>query len=177
MKPEFDILLPESEVNARVDFLADTLSLKLKDDCIAVCLLTGGIWFASDITRALSRLGHALSFDCLWLSSYGDGHKSNDLRVVSPAQRPVHGHQVLLLDDVLDSGCSLRFAKQMMLENGASEVITAVFARKPDPLKDGIVRDFEVDHFAWEAPARYLVGYGLDSGGKYRELPFIAALD
>ena len=75
------------------------------------------------------------------------------------------------LDDVYDSGRTLDFARQHMLTKGASEVITCALARKPHAPEGGI------DFHALEAPARYLVGYGMDDAGRFRGLPFIGALD
>jgi len=95
----------------------------------------------------------------------------------APLQRSVSGRQVIIMDDVLDTGASLKIAREIVMEAGASEVLTAVFARKPDPLKDGARRETDADFTAWEAPARYLVGYGLDDGGCFRALPYIGALD
>jgi hypoxanthine phosphoribosyltransferase len=171
------VLLNEEDVRNHVTAIARQISERLRPDCVGVCLLTGGIWFAADLTRALFSLGHNLAFDALWLSSYGDGRESGTLLIRAPLQRPVEGRQVLIIDDVLDTGKSLTIARDICLEAGASEVMTAVFARKPDPVQDGQPRQTEVDFAAWEAPNRYLVGYGLDSGGLYRALPYIGAMD
>jgi len=171
------VLLPEAEVQERVAALGALIALYVKPDCVCVCLLTGGIWFAADLTRALDRAGKPTAFDALWLSSYGDGHESGAMLIRSPLQRSVAGRQVLIIDDVLDTGASLKIARDIVLEAGAAEVLTAVFARKPDPLKDGARREIEADFTAWEAPNRYLVGYGLDDGGLYRSLPYIGAMD
>ena len=171
------VLLPEAEVQERVAVLGGLIAHYIKPDCVCVCLLTGGIWFAADLTRALDRAGKATAFDALWLSSYGDGRESGTLLIRSPLQRSVEGRQVLIIDDVLDTGASLKIARDIVLEAGASEVLTAVFARKPDPLKDGAKREIEADFTAWDAPDRYLVGYGLDDGGLYRSLPYIGAMD
>jgi hypoxanthine phosphoribosyltransferase len=171
------VLLPEAELQTLVTRLGDEIAPVIKPGCVCVCLLTGGIWFAADLTRALDRAGKPTAFDALWLSSYGDGRESGTLLIRSPLQRPVEGRQVLIIDDVLDSGSSLKIARDLVLEAGAAEVLTAVFARKPDPLKDGARREIEADYVAWEAPNRYLVGYGLDDGGLYRSLPYIGAMD
>ena len=171
------VLLSEAEVAERVAALADLLDIYLKPDCVAICLLTGGIWFAADLTRALARLGHAVAFDALWLSSYGDKREPGSMLIRAPLQRPVEGRQVLIIDDVLDTGASLKIAAEIARDAGAAEVLTCVFARKPDPLKEGARREVEADFTAWEAPDRFLVGYGLDHGGLYRSLPYIGALD
>lgn len=171
------VLLDENAVRDHVTDLARRIAPRLKPDCVGVCLLTGGIWFAADLTRALFHLGHNLAFDALWLSSYGDGRESGTLLIRAPLQRSVEGRQVLIIDDVLDTGKSLSVAGDICREAGATEVLTAVFARKPDPEQDGQIRQTDVDFAAWEAPNRYLVGYGLDSGGLYRALPYIGAMD
>lgn len=171
------VLLPETEVQACVAALGEKIAPAIKPGCVCVCLLTGGIWFAADLTRTLDRAGKPTAFDALWLSSYGDGRESGTLLIRSPLQRSVEGRQVLIIDDVLDTGASLKIARDLVREAGAAEVLTAVFARKPDPLKDGARREIEADYVAWEAPERYLVGYGLDDGGLYRSLPYIGAMD
>ena len=172
------VLLSEDEVQERVQVLADLMVDYIKPNCVGVCLLTGGIWFAADLSRALNRAGRDIAFDALWLSSYADGRESSGTMLIrAPLQRSVEGRQVLIMDDVLDTGASLNIAREIAFEAGAAEVLTAVFARKPDPLREGARRETEADFTAWDAPARYLVGYGLDDGGKYRALPYIGALD
>lgn len=168
------VLLTEDDVRRAVEALAAKIAPHVDDDTVAVCLLTGGLWFAADLTRALSRLGKNLLFDCLWVGSYGDDHASSGkLKTHAPLQRSVQGRKVLILDDVFDSGLCLTEAARMMRTEGATEVLTAVFARKPWPSERPSTPDF----VAWEAPGRYLVGYGLDSAGAYRGLPFVGALD
>jgi hypoxanthine phosphoribosyltransferase len=172
--PAFTVLLTEDEVRERVDRVAAEIAPAVDDETVAICLLKGGIWFAADLTRALARLGRMVRFDALWLASYGDGRESSGECVVrAGVQRPVQGRRVLVVDDVFDSGLSLRESVRLMREAGAAEIRTAVFARKPWPER----RDVEPDFVAWEAPARYLVGYGLDTAGRMRGFPGVAALD
>lgn len=167
-------LLDATEVARRVEALADVLAPRVDDETVAVCLLTGGLWFAADLTRALARRGRDLLFDCLWLASYGDARAtSGEVRERAGLQRPVTGRRVLVLDEVVDSGLSLQAARRICLEAGAREVVTAVFARKPWPQP----RAAEPDHVAWEAPGRFLVGYGMDASGRLRGLPGVSALD
>ena len=166
-------LLTEPEIAAAVRGLAARLAPRLAPDAIAVCLLTGGIWFASDLTRALANLGRPLSFDAIWMSSYGDGTQSSGTgAVVAGLQRPLSGRQVLILDDVLETGTSLEAARTLVLKAGASEVLTVVFALKPSSRPGRR----PPDAFAWEAPDRFLVGYGMDAAGAFRTLPWIGAL-
>jgi len=168
------VLLSEAEVSARVDALAANIAPHIDDDTIAVCLLTGGLWFCADLTRALSRLGRNVGFDALWLASYGDERASRGrCEVRADLQRPLTGRTALVVDDVFDTGLSLSEAARLVRDAGAGRVLTAVFARKPWPTQ----RAIEPDFVGWEAPARFLVGYGMDAAGAYRGLPYIGALD
>ena len=172
--PTPTVLLPEVEVARIVADLARRLAQVTDDETVAAVLLTGGLWFAADLTRALSRLGRHVRFDALWLASYGDEQSSRGkIDVYAPFQRPIAGRKVLILDDVFDTGLSLAEAVRIAKEAGAAEVLTCVFARKPWPLP----RAPEPDFVGWEAPDRFLVGYGLDHAGALRGLPDICALD
>ena len=167
-------LLSAEEVARRVEAIAAQIAPRIDDQTVVVCLLSGGIWFAADLMRALAGHGRNPIFDALWLSSYADGRKSTG-RIEMPAamQRPVLDRRVLLVDDVIESGLSLAEAARIAAEAGAGEVLAAVFAAKPWPE----ARPREPDFIAWQAPDRFLVGYGLDAAGRYRGLPGVWAAD
>ncbi|TAL35116.1 phosphoribosyltransferase [Phenylobacterium sp.] len=168
------VLISEAEVAERIETLAQAIAPRIDDETVVVCLLTGGIWFAADITRALARRGRVVRFDALWLASYKDERQSSGrCEVRADLQRPIAGRKALVVDDVFDTGLSLSEAARLVRDSGASEVLTAVFARKPWPTP----RAIEPDFVAWEAPGRFLVGYGLDVAGKMRGLPYIGAMD
>jgi hypoxanthine phosphoribosyltransferase len=168
------VLMNEAEVADRVDAIARQIAPRIDDDTVAICLLTGGLWFCADLMRALARLDRHVRFDALWLASYRDERVSaGRCEVRADLQRPVVGRKALIVDDVFDTGLSLSEAVRLVRDSGASEVLTAVFARKPWSTK----RAMEPDFVGWEAPARFLVGYGMDAAGAYRGLPFIGAMD
>ncbi|MGZ3378397.1 MAG: phosphoribosyltransferase [Phenylobacterium sp.] len=177
--PTPTVLLSEAEVAERVAALAVRMAPHVDDETVAVCLLTGGLWFCADLTRALSRLGRNVAFDALWLASYGDARASRGrCEVRADLQRPLVGRKALVVDDVFDTGLSLSEAARLVKDAGAAEVLTCVFATKPPPASWGpTARAIEPDFVAWEAPARFLVGYGMDAAGAYRGLPYIGALD
>lgn len=167
-----EVLLSADEIAGCVEALAHRLAPEIDDETVAVCLLIGGLWFAADLTRALARLGRPLAFEGLWLASYGDNAVSaGRCEVRAGPQRSLVGRHVLIMDDVADTGVSLAEAVRLMRAAGAARITTTVFARKPWPS-----RQIEPDHVAWEAPSRFLVGYGMDLAGRMRGLPYVGAL-
>ncbi len=166
-------ILSADDIARHVEAVAERLAPTLRADVTAVVLLIGGLWFAADLTRALAKRGRHVGFDGLWLASYGDAQASaGRCEVRAGLQRPVAGRQVLVIDDVADSGLSLAEARRLLMEAGAAEVITVVFARKPWPK-----RTTEPNFVAWEAPSRFLVGYGMDIAGVWRGLPYIGVVE
>lgn len=172
--PVPEVLVSEAEVAERVEALARQIAPRIDDETVVVCLLTGGLWFAADLTRSLARAGRMVRFDALWLASYKDERQSSGrCEVRADLQRPISGRKALVVDDVFDTGLSLSEAARLVRDSGASEVLTAVFARKPWPTP----RAMEPDFVAWEAPGRFLVGYGMDVAGRMRGLPYVGAMD
>jgi hypoxanthine phosphoribosyltransferase len=166
-------LLSGEAVARHIEALADAIAPCVDDETVVVCLLTGAIWFAADLMRALDRRGLKPLFDALWLSSYADGTTSSGvIEVRAGLQRPVNGRKVLLLDDVVESGLSLAEAVRMMRAAGATEVLTAVFACKPWPKGRSIEPDFK----GWDAPDLFLVGYGMDVAGRLRGMGGIGVM-
>ncbi|MAP94403.1 MAG: hypoxanthine phosphoribosyltransferase [Ponticaulis sp.] len=171
MTPEFDVLLDEDEVQARIATLAEELSPKLTGDWTAVTILLGASPFTTDLMRHLSNHHVHPMLDAIWLESYRDERESSGRVVVrADLSRNVKGRGVLLVDDVFDTGRTLAFAKQHLLSKGAREVLTCVLARKPKAPKEGL------DAWAYDAPDRFLVGYGMDDAGLYRGLPYLGAV-
>lgn len=165
------VLLSEQEIAARIAAMAEEIAPRIDDETVCVCLLTGGIWFSADLMRALARQGVHPLFDALWLTSYGHGRESAGNVILRTAlQYEVTGRKVLIMDDVFDTGLSLQAACEIVREAGASDVLVAVFAAKPWPKPRALTPDF----VAWkDAPASFLLGYGMDEAGRYRGLPDI----
>ena len=142
---------------------------------MAVCLLTGGLWFCADLTRALSRLGRHVGFDALWLASYGDARASlGRCEVRADLQRPLAGRTALIVDDVFDTGLSLSEAAPPGARRRRRQGHDLPFSPASPGPRSGPSSRTSV---AWEAPARFLVGYGMDAAGAFRGLPYIGALD
>jgi len=172
--PKIDTVLSESDLMARIDDLAARLAPRLTGDWSAINILIGATPFTSDLMKALARLDIHPILDALWLESYRDARESSGRVVVrADIARQVRDRGVLIIDDVFDTGRTLAFARKHLLAKGAREVITCALARKPWAPEGAE----DVDFHAFDAPPRYLVGYGMDDAGLYRGLPYIGALD
>lgn len=172
--PEIETVLSEADLMARIEDLANRLAPSLEGEWTAINILIGATPFTSDLMKALARLEIHPVLDALWLESYRDARESSGRVVVrADIAREVKDRGVLIIDDVFDTGRTLEFAKSHLLAKGAREVITCALARKPWA-PDG---ETNVDFHAFDAPGRFLVGYGMDDGGLYRGLPYIGALD
>ena len=172
--PNVKVIVSEQELSSMIDELADRLIKIVDDDWTIICILMGATFFVADLMKAMGRRGVFPKLDVLWLESYGDARESTGRIVVrADLARPVDGRKVLLVDDVFDTGRTLAFAKRHLITKGAREVVTCVLAKKADIAVDKST----VDYFAFDAPDQYLVGYGMDDGGKYRGLPVIGLVD
>lgn len=173
--PKIDVVLSEADLMARIEDLADRLAPRLSEgDWTAISILIGATPFTADLMKALARRNVHPVLDVLWLESYRDARESSGRVVVrADIARSVEGRGVVLIDDVFDTGRTLDFARGHLLAKGAREVITVALTQKPWAPRgqDG------VDYCAFDAPGRFLVGYGMDDAGLYRGLPFIGALD
>ncbi len=172
--PKIETVLAESDLMARIDDLAARLAPRLTGDWSAINILIGATPFTSDLMKALARLDVHPVLDALWLESYRDARESSGRVVVrADIARQVRDRGVLIIDDVFDTGRTLAFARKHLIAKGAREVVTCALARKPWAPEG----EDDVDFHAFDAPPRYLVGYGMDDAGLYRGLPYIGALD
>ncbi len=174
-EPDATILFDEAMIAARVDALADALadalSRDMDDEWVVIALLQGALPFAADLMRALARRGVHPVLDCLWLESYSDARESSGRVVVrADISRSVEGRRALILDDIYDSGRTIDFARAHIAAKGALETKVCAFVRKPSAPVGG------VDLVGLEAPEAFLIGYGMDDAGRWRGLPYIAAL-
>lgn len=170
--PRLRVLLDANDIAARVDKLAERLAADIDDSWTVVALLQGAIPFAADLMRALERRGRHPIYDSLWLESYRDARESSGKVVVrADISRSVEGRPVLIVDDVFDSGRTIAYARAHLAAKGAPRTLACAFVRKPQALGEAI------DAIGWDAPDAFLVGYGMDDAGRYRGLPFIAAIE
>lgn len=168
-------LYTPANINAALSRVAVEITRDLGPQFTMVPILTGGFILAADLIRALTLTGADPEVDFVQLSSYGKGRESSGLvRFVKDITAPVSGLVVLLVDDVLDSGRSLFFAQQRLIERGALRVATCVAVEKTVARRHAVTADYALFRMTEDA---FLVGYGMDDAGGRRGLPSIYAVD
>lgn len=160
----------EDDISKRLDALAGEISKSGLERMLIVSVLTGSFVFAADLIRALYKVGVAPEVDFIALSSYRTGTvSSGTVEILRDVMLDVCGRNVLLVDDVLDSGRTLAFAKDLLAARGAKTIKTCVLLEKTVPRAVNISADFR----AFECPDLFVVGYGMDVSYRLRELPFV----
>jgi hypoxanthine phosphoribosyltransferase len=165
------ILFTEEAVTRRVDELAAAIAADLPPSFTLVGLLKGSFMFVADLARALSRAGCRVRIEFMRVSSYGSGTTSSGIvSLMGDAPAGVRAEPVLLVDDIQDTGRTLAFTRQFLLERGAARVWTCTLLDKPSRRE---VTGDEVDFVGFTIPDVFVVGYGIDYAERYRELPYI----
>lgn len=138
-------------------------------DMVVVSLLNGTVMFIGDLIRHLS---HPLRLDFMGVSSYGKGTESGDLVFTKELRLDVKGRDVLLVDDILDTGRTLRRVLEKLCLLGPKRIRTCVLLDKPERRVEKVTADY----IGFTIPDQFVVGYGLDFAEKYRNLPFVGVL-
>ncbi len=164
-------LYTPGQVDAAFDRLAAAVDAWLADrDCVAVCLLQGGIVPAGIL---LPRLRAPVQLDSIHVTRYRNTTRGHDLEWFALPRTPLAGRRVLLVDDILDEGHSLAAVERWCADQGAQAVRAAVLVDKRHARKAPVAR---ADFVGLEAPDRYVFGYGMDYHGWHRNAPGIYAL-
>jgi hypoxanthine phosphoribosyltransferase len=164
----------EAQVQDRVSELAQAIAAALPPRFTLVGLLKGSFVFTADLARALSKAGCSPRIEFMRVSSYGGGTTSSGIvSLMGDAPDGVKGEPVLLVDDIQDTGRTLAFTREFLLERGADRVWTCTLLDKPSRRE---VAAAEVDFVGFAIPDVFVVGYGIDYAERYRELPFIGRI-
>ena len=164
------VLFPESEIAARITILAQEIAARKPKSLLVVPVLKGSFIFAADLIRAMHHAGLSPEVDFMILASYRAATTSSGrVEVLRDIESQIANRDVLLVDDILESGRTLAFAKDLLMARGASNVMTAVLLEKPGHLAANIRADFR----GFTCPDKFVVGYGMDMAHQFRELPFV----
>ena len=165
------ILLNENDIRQRIQELGLEIDRHYEGrEILLVTLLDGAIVFAADLIRNLSS---PLRLDCLRVSSYGNSTDPETApRILSSLKSEVEGKDVLLVDDILDTGNTMQRVSEEVLSKNPASLKTCVCLDKPDRRQN----QFRATWSGFSIPDEFVVGYGLDYAGQYRQLPFVGTL-
>ncbi|MFD2236679.1 hypoxanthine phosphoribosyltransferase [Aureimonas populi] len=164
-----ETLYSAQEIAGAVRRLAGEIAASGPGDLLLVGILKGAFVFTADLLRALHEAGLSPEVEFMSLSSYGAGTEGGEVRILRDVEQSVAGRHVILVDDILESGRTLKFARELMLERGAARSQIAVLLDKAMRRKTEI----EADYVGFSCPDHFVVGYGMDVGHAFRELPFV----
>ena len=165
------VIVTEEQLREKIAELAARVDSDYKDrDLLLVGVLKGAIMAMADLTRAMQR---HVDMDWMAVSSYGSGTKSSGVvRILKDLDRDITGRNILIVEDIVDSGLTLSWLRANLMSRGAASVEILAILRKPEAAK------VEVDckYVGFEIPPDFVVGYGLDFNEKYRNLSFVGVL-
>jgi hypoxanthine phosphoribosyltransferase len=174
--PRFSELITARQIQRRIPQLARLIhpAFARDPDWAIVALLNGSYVFVADLGRALHKLGLTPPIDFLALSSYGAGTRSSGkVKVERHCKIDVRNRNILVVDDILDSGRTLAHARRLLETRGARSIRFCVLLDKQVPR----AIPFQADWVGFSIPDRFVAGYGLDLDHRLRNLPHIVALD
>ncbi len=162
------VLISEEELRVRVAELGRTITEQYAGrDLVLVGVLKGCFLFLADLARAIDL---PLRIDFLGVSSYAGGTESSGVvRITNDLSRPIEGKDVLVVEDIIDTGLTMQYLLENFRTRGPASVRICSLLFKPENNQVPI----EIDHLGFEIPNKFVVGYGLDFDEKYRNLPYI----
>jgi len=165
------VIVTEEQLQARIKELAAQVDKDYEGkDLLLVGVLKGAVMAVADLSRALQR---HIDMDWMAVSSYGSGTKSSGVvRILKDLDRDITGRNVLIVEDIVDSGLTLSWLKANLESRGVGSVEILSILRKPEAAKVEVF----VKYVGFDIPKDFVVGYGLDFNEKYRNLPFIGVL-
>ncbi len=160
--------LSQEKIQARVKEIGESLNQKFGErEVVLICVLKGSFVFFSDLVRTLN---FPVTVEFFGVSSYQGTTSSGEIKVTLDLNRPMENQHVILVEDIVDTGLTMNYLKSSLQARKPASLTTVALLSKPDCLKVPC----EVDHIGFKIPNDFVVGYGLDYQGKYRNLPYIA---
>lgn len=168
------VLFDAERIAERNRALAAEIKATNPERLLVIAVLKGSFIFAADLIRALHAAGLAPEVEFVSLSSYREGTVSSGrVTILHDVESEVRGRDVLLVDDILESGRTLAYAKDLFAARGARRVLTCVLLEKPN--KRAV--ELNADFVGFHCPDVFVVGYGMDVAHAYRQLPFVGVIE
>ncbi len=172
MKETISVLIPEKEIDKRLNEMVETISSDFKGKTITIIgVLKGSVMLMVDIAKKLKQ---PVEFDFIDISSYGEGlTSSGNIKINKDIENSIEGKYVLLVEDIIDSGRTLNYLLNYLKSKKPASLKVCTLLDKPERR----VFDISVNYIGFEIPDEFVVGYGLDYAQKYRNLPYIGTLE
>ena len=172
MSEKITVLVPEKEVDERIEFLGKQISKDYEGRQVhLICILKGGAFFMCELAK---RITVPVSIDYMSVSSYGNRTSSSGVvRIAKDLDESIEGKDVLIVEDIIDSGNTLYYLMDVLRQRKPASLRLCTLLDKPDRR----VKDVHVDWTGFEIPDEFVVGYGLDYAQKYRNLPYIGVVE
>ncbi len=169
--PKIDVLISREQIAKRIAEIGQEISEDFKGkELTMVCVLKGSFMFFADLIREIKC---PIRCEFLSVSSYGDNKTSSgEVKMVLDLSTPLDGKNVIIVEDIVDSGLTLKFIKDLFSVRNPASLKTCTLLEKPEALKT----DIEVDYTGFEIGNEFVVGYGLDYAQRFRELPYIGVV-
>lgn len=174
MADKIRVLIPEEKVNKRIGEIAEEISRDYagKSLCL-ISILKGGVFFTCELAKRLSVSDVRLDF--MSVSSYGGGTESSGIvRIIKDLDDPIEGKDVLIVEDIIDSGRTLAYLIGILKERRPASIRLCTLLDKPSRR---VMKQVTVDYTCFSIPDEFVVGYGLDYDQKYRNLPYIGVVE
>ena len=172
MSEQIRVLLSEEELDRKIAELGERISKDYEGESVhLICILKGSIFFTCELAK---RITVPVTIDFMTTSSYGAGTvSSGEVKIKSDVEIPVDGRNVLIVEDIIDSGNTLHFLQDVFKDRNAKSVRLSTMLDKQDRREV----DVDVDYVGFTIPDEFVVGYGLDYDQKYRNLPYIGVVE
>lgn len=166
------VMFTEEEVDKRIRELGEQISKDYAGKTVhLICVLKGGSFYMTELAK---RITVPVTLDFMSASSYGSSTKSSGVvKIVKDLDEPLKDKDVLIVEDIVDSGRTLSYLIKMLGDRGPSSIKLTTLLDKPDRR----VTDVKVDYTGFEIPDEFVVGYGLDYDQRYRNLPYIGVVE
>jgi len=167
-----EVLIPPEEIETRVSLLGEQITNDYRDSnkLLLLGLLRGSVMFVTDLMRKIHR---PLTMDFMLVSSYSGSESSGFIRIDSDHKTNIRGWDVILIDDIVDSGYTIHTIRKLLLDRAPRSLKVCALLDKVSKHKV----DIRIDYCGFEIPDYFVVGYGLDIDEKGRNLPYIASVD
>ena len=171
MSDKISVLISEEDVEKRIQEIGSAISKEYEGKCVhLICVLKGGVFFACELAK---RISVPVTIDFMSVSSYGDDTKSSGVvKIVKDLDQPLEGKDVLIVEDIIDSGSTLKMICEMFHERKPASIKICTLLDKPTGRKV----ELKPDYTCFTVPPAFVVGFGLDYEDYYRNLPFVGVL-